>query len=188
MRDDGYTFLRIGAHVERADMMLRVATIVATTLMPTGRDEPFADVRAMGLLKAVGAFGTYRHRYHARADFQNTVDLLLYAPSFPRSFVYTLLEIGRDLDGLPRNAEALAALQACWPLETVDSRPALDAFVGRALPHLAALGAALALTYFSPSLPPEASAAQPPRASTVRPGETKLERQEPKEPSLDARS
>src|SRR6185369_8996694 len=68
LRDEAYVFARIGMHLERADMTLRVATIVADTLIPTDRsfpsEAPFEDVRWMGLLKSVGAYGTFRHRYH----------------------------------------------------------------------------------------------------------------------------
>jgi uncharacterized alpha-E superfamily protein len=180
LRDDGYRFLRLGMHLERADMMLRVATIVAATLIPADHEVPFADVRAMGLLKSVGAFGTYRHRYQARADFKNTLNLLLYEPGFPRSFVHALLEMGRDLDDLPESGATLTALQACWPTETVDSRPALDAFARTALERLAALGDALAASYFSEKTLLDGQGAAPPRVPR-RPGGTTAQRQELKE-------
>jgi uncharacterized alpha-E superfamily protein len=175
LRDDGYRFLRLGVHLERADMMLRVATIVVATLMPADHEVPFADVRAMGLLKSVGAFGTYRHRYQASADFKNTLNLLLYEPGFPRSFVHALLEMGRDLDDLPESGAALTALQACWPTETVDSRPALESFASNALERLAALGDALAASYFENTLL-DGQGAAPPRVAR-RPGGTTAERE-----------
>jgi uncharacterized alpha-E superfamily protein len=177
LRDDGYRFLRLGVHLERADMMLRVATIVAATLIPADHDVPFADVRAVGLLKSVGAFGTYRHRYQASADFKHTLDLLLYELSFPRSFVHALLEIGRDLDDLPESGAALTALQACWPTETVDSRPALDVFASDALVRLAAFGDVLASSYFSEKRVPDGQDAAPPRVSR-RPAGATAERRE----------
>jgi uncharacterized alpha-E superfamily protein len=180
LRDECYKFLCLGMHLERADMMLRVATIVAATFIPSDREAPFADVRAMGLLKAVGAFGTYRHRYQASDDFKNTLNLLLYEPGFPRSFVHALLEIGRDLDDLPESGAALTALQACWPTETVDSRPALDAFVSTALQRLAALGDVLAARYFSDRPLPDGQGAAPPRVPRLS-GGTTAERQELKQ-------
>jgi len=148
LHDEGYAFLRIGTHLERADMTLRIATIVAETLMPAEEGQAFEDVRWMGLLKSVGAYGTYRHRYHARTDFESALDLLLFEGTFPRSLAFGLREIDRDLQSLPQNAAVRAALEACRPTEQIRTRAALDAFVRHALPLLATFSATLHRTYF----------------------------------------
>jgi uncharacterized alpha-E superfamily protein len=101
LRDEGYAFLRMGILLERSDMMLRVATIVADTLIPAGRGTTFEDVRWMGLLKSVGAYGTYRHRYQAAADFGSALQLLLFEAKFPRSLSYALNEVRDHLAMLP---------------------------------------------------------------------------------------
>lgn len=54
----------------------------------------------MGLLKSVGAYGTYRHRYHAATDFSSALELLLRESTFPRSLAHGLQEIGCELGGL----------------------------------------------------------------------------------------
>src|SRR5438552_8314902 len=169
LRDGGFAFLRMGVHLERIDMTLRIASIVAETLMPLGQSAAFEDVRWMGLLKAVGAYGTYRHRYHARADFESALDLLLFEPTFPRSLAFGLLEIGRDLDGLPGNAVPLAALQACWPERVLKTRAALDDLVRDTLPRLAELAVALQSTFFSPT-PTDLRAESSPQAFPARAG------------------
>jgi uncharacterized alpha-E superfamily protein len=148
LRDDGHAFLRIGILLERVDMMLRVATIVAETLIP-GPGTPFEDVRWIGLLKSVGAYGTYRHRYHAATDFKRALELLLFEPTFPRSLAYGLREIGRDLARLPESGAALAALAACLPGEAIETRPALSAFAEDELSRLAELAGVIAKSYFS---------------------------------------
>jgi uncharacterized alpha-E superfamily protein len=147
-RDDGYAFLRLGVHLERADMMLRTAGIVAATLMATDRQPPFADVRWMGLLKSVGAYTTYRHRYHARADFKSTLDLLLYEPTFPRSLAHALTKIDHDLGALPARRAVEDALGACLRSGALETRLALDDIVATALASLARLGAAIEEAYF----------------------------------------
>ena len=153
LRDEGYSFLRVGVHLERADMMLRVATIVADTLIPAERGTPFENVRWMGLLKSVGAYGTYRHRYHAATDFRSALELLLREPTFPRSLAHGLQEIGRELARLPRNTEALEALEACRPAQAVETRATLAAFAEGLLARLAHTSSVLETTYFSMALP-----------------------------------
>lgn len=150
LRDEGYAFLRMGAYLERADMTLRVLTLVADTLMPLDRQFRFEDVRMMGLLKAVGAYQPYRRRFHARTGVENALELLLFEPTFPRSLAYDLLQIGRDLATLPRNEVPQTALGDCWPAHAVSTRDALDRFAADALQRLARLGSALEATYFSP--------------------------------------
>jgi uncharacterized alpha-E superfamily protein len=153
LRDAGYAFLRMGTHVERADMMLRVATIVADTLIPPGHGTPFEDVRWMGLLKSVGAYGTYRHRYHAATGFRSALELLLYERTFPRSLAHAIQEIERDLAGLPGNADAAAAFAACRPTRAVETRSALARFADEVLARISQASAVLERTYFS-SAPP----------------------------------
>jgi len=161
LRDEGYGFLRMGAHLERADMTLRIATIVADTLIPPGHGAPFEDVRWMGLLKSLGAYGTYRHRYHAAMDFRSALQLLLREPTFPRSLAHGLQEIGRELGELPRNADALGALEACRPAQPVETRAALGNFADDALARLSHLSSVLEATYFSMALSPPGRAALP---------------------------
>jgi uncharacterized alpha-E superfamily protein len=169
LRDEGYAFLRMGAHLERADMTLRVLTLVAETLMPVDRQFRFEDVRMMGLLKSVGAYQPYRRRFHARTGVDNALELLLFEPSFPRSLAYDLLQIGRDLATLPRHEVPQTALGACWPAHGVSTREALDRFAADALERLARLGSALEATYFSPPVgAPQQAPARRARAARAR--------------------
>jgi uncharacterized alpha-E superfamily protein len=167
LRDDGYGFFRMGVQLERADMLLRVATIVADTLIPPGRGLPFQDVRWMGLLKSVGAYGTYRHRYHAATDFNSALQLLLLEPTFPRSLTFGLDEIAGHLARLPANEDALSALAACRPAFAVQARAALGGFAEDLLARLAHASAVLEATYFSRHAPPE-DEARPARAQARR--------------------
>ena len=149
LRDEGYAFLRVGVLLERTDMTLRIAHVVAESLMPLDQSGAFEDVKWMGLLKAVGAYGTYRHRYHARMDFARALELLIFERRFPRSFAHGLQELGRHLGELPRSTAPLAALEACRPVGVVGSRAALGKLVDDVLPHLARLSATLHRTYFA---------------------------------------
>jgi uncharacterized alpha-E superfamily protein len=152
LRDEVHAFARIGMHLERADMTLRVATIVTETLIPANQsppsEAPFEDVRWMGLLKSVGAYGTYRHRYHAVTDFARALELMLFEGTFPRSLTHGLAEIARALEGLPRHQEALAAVEACRPAPPVPARGTLAAFADGVLERIAEAGSAIEKSYF----------------------------------------
>jgi uncharacterized alpha-E superfamily protein len=148
LRDDAHAFLRMGLHLERADLTLRIVALVADTLMPPRQSAPFEDVRWIGLLKCVGAYGSYRHRYQTRSNFVDALELLFGDPAFPRSLVYTLREIGRDLTLLPGNASALAALKQCRPARPARTRADLRAFADEEIDRLAGLHAAIDARYF----------------------------------------
>jgi uncharacterized alpha-E superfamily protein len=169
LRDEGYAFFRMGVQLERSDMTLRVATVVAETLIPTSRRMPFEDVRWMGLLKSVGAYGTYRHRYHAATDFQSALQLLLFEPTFPRSLTFGLDEVAGHLAGLPANEDALSALRACRPAYAIETREALAPFADDALARLAHASAVLERSYFTLALP-VTEGARPRAAGKRHPG------------------
>jgi uncharacterized alpha-E superfamily protein len=149
-RDEAHAFLRIGVHLERSDMMFRVATAMTRALRPTEGELRFADVRWMGLLKSVGAYHTYRRRYQGRADFRSALQLLLLEPTFPRSFAHALQQIDRDLETLPRSTGPHEALRACWQVEAARTPEGLERSAREAIGALAALGASIEATYFAP--------------------------------------
>jgi uncharacterized alpha-E superfamily protein len=162
LRDEGYAFLRIGVHLERADMMLRIAAALAESLIPVDHAFRFEDLRWAGLLKSVGAYQAYRRRHQARADLARAFELLLLDAAFPRSFAHCVQQIGRELDGLPRNGDALAALHACALPAVPATRAALDGVAEQALERLGSLGEAIHRTYFSPHPPPSLEEAAAP--------------------------
>jgi uncharacterized alpha-E superfamily protein len=169
LRDEGYAFFRMGVLLERSDMMLRVATIVADTLIPEDRGMPFENVRWIGLLKSVGAYGTYRHRYHAATDFGSALQLLLFEPKFPRSLAYALDEIRDHLALLPRNEDPWSALEACRPAGAV-GRAELGGFANEILARLAHASSVLEATYFSLALPAAPERSRAAHAHARRPG------------------
>jgi uncharacterized alpha-E superfamily protein len=172
LRDHAHAFLRMGLYVERADMMFRVARVMTDALIPATSRFRFEDVRWMGLLKSIGAYHTYRRRYQTRSDFGNALELLLFEPSFPRSYAHALLQIDRDLEGLPRSAPAREAVRRSWPAALVGTREALEPYARRALQDLAGLQAVIESTYFLPEAEPIlAEDVRAPAASPAGPGE-----------------
>jgi uncharacterized alpha-E superfamily protein len=149
LRDQGYTFLRMGHYLERADMMMRIARTVAASLIPTDHAFRFEDVRWTGLLKSVGAYQAYRRRHHARADLGSVLELLFVDEAFPRSVAHAVQQIGRELEGLPGHQASLAALRSCSPGKVPATRAAFDGAAGDALERLGRLAEAIQTTYFS---------------------------------------
>jgi uncharacterized alpha-E superfamily protein len=159
LRDEAHAFLRIGLHVERADMMFRVATAMMSALRPTEGTLRFADVRWMGLLKSVGAYHTHRRRSQGQADLASALELLLLEPRFPRSFAHALHQIDRDLGALPGGGSPREALRVCWLTTAPQSPDGLARAAREALRALAVLGDSIEATYFAivPAGQPEAA-------------------------------
>jgi uncharacterized alpha-E superfamily protein/hemerythrin-like domain-containing protein len=110
MRDAAYAFLTIGGYIERADMLLRSLGVLMPVLRPQGWERAFDDVRWTGLLNALGVTSSYRRRYHARADDQALLSLLLVDRDCPRSLAFCLQEITAQLNILPRAGRLRSAV------------------------------------------------------------------------------
>ena len=113
-RDDAFSFLSLGQHIERADMLLRFVEVVS------GSEESphsFQDVRFMGLLESLGAYQMFRRSYHGPADPGQTLRFLLKNERFPRSLAYSLGQVRTALAPLPACEDLLAS---CASIETFD--------------------------------------------------------------------
>lgn len=161
--DEAYAFLRIGRHVERADMTTRVLDVCAATFFHAEEQlRPYADVTWMSVLKSLCAYQTYRRRAQSRIRGADALAFLLRDPQFPRSVEHCLIDISRSLVDLPHHDAALAlcadaeALVADAMVQAMDWR-GLHRYADRLQRELANLHEALVTTYFG-SVPVRASA------------------------------
>ncbi len=100
LRDDRFYFLRIGGHLERADLTLRLLDVKYFVLLPEtevvggGRDHH----QWTSVLHALSAARAYHHVY--RGDFSpwSISDFLILNPQFPRSVAHCWNELCRYLD------------------------------------------------------------------------------------------
>ena len=100
LRDDRYYFLRIGGHLERSDLTLRLLDVKYFVLLPEteviggGRDHH----QWTSVLHAMSAVRAYHHVY--RGDFSpwKISDFLILNQQFPRSVAYCWNEVHRHLD------------------------------------------------------------------------------------------
>jgi uncharacterized alpha-E superfamily protein len=97
-RGEGYQFLRLGTHLERADTGARVlnAAFVASNDSDTESDADSAQM--IDLLKSCGAFEAFRRQAGARLTPTRVAEYLLLDRVFPRAVLYclnTCLEVVR---------------------------------------------------------------------------------------------
>lgn len=100
LRDDRYYFLRIGGHLERSDLTLRLLDVKYFVLLPEtevvggGRDHH----QWTSVLHAISAVRSYHHVY--RGDFSpwRISDFLILNQQFPRSVAHCWNELHRFLD------------------------------------------------------------------------------------------
>lgn len=111
--DVAYQFLRLGEHLERADMTTRIIDIHAAVLIPrgTGGEDPAIALLWVGVLNSLSAFQMYRRHGSNRVDGEGVVNYLVRDVHFPRSVVYCLDEIETRLANLPHNIDPLRALR-----------------------------------------------------------------------------
>jgi len=153
--DDTYQFLRIGRHIERADMTTRVLDVRAATLLDGRLDtqHAFADIQWMQVLRSLSAHQMYRRTVQTRVLGPDALRFLLQDPQFPRSVLHCLTEIGGCLHTLPRHDAAQAQCAEAQRLLS-DARPktlawdGLHEFVDDVQVGLAGINDALTQTYF----------------------------------------
>jgi uncharacterized alpha-E superfamily protein len=163
--DEAYAFLRIGRHVERADMTTRVLDVCAATFFHAEEQlRPYADVTWMSVLKSLSAYQTYRRRTQSRIRGADALAFLLRDPQFPRSVEHCLIDISRSLVDLPHHDAALAlcadaeALVADAMVQAMDWR-GLHRYADRLQRELANLHEALVATYFGTAALPASALA-----------------------------
>jgi uncharacterized alpha-E superfamily protein len=104
--DAGYSFLRLGRNLERADMTSRIVDLRSRTLLEetSGQLAPFENIQWVSLLKSLSAFQMYRRKVGVDVDRADVLGFLLRDVEFPRSFGHCLEAIATAVAGLPRNS------------------------------------------------------------------------------------
>jgi len=133
-RDEAYTMLRLGRHIERADMVTRVLDVRAGWLLGERpeRAELFDDLQWSSVLRSLSAFQMFNRR--ATPDTANgpgaaeVIRFILGEPSFPRSVVYCLEGVASSARILPLSESVIAACRsAITELSSSDATALLDA-------------------------------------------------------------
>jgi uncharacterized alpha-E superfamily protein len=107
--DEGYGFLRIGRHLERADMTTRIIDVLTADLLPAQTDlGPFHNIQRMSVLNALGAYQMYRRQMQQPVGWTPVLNFLLKNRQLPRAFLHCLGETAGALEALLHHQQALA--------------------------------------------------------------------------------
>jgi len=158
-RDDAFSFLEVGRHLERADMTTRVLDVQAGILVQgAGPDmQPYADVTWMSVLKSLAADQMFRRTSLGPLSGSEALNFLFTDPTFPRSVERCLTEISRALLELPGHEAPMAgsaAVQALLEDLDVDElvEDGLHDFVDQLQEDLGTVHSELADAYFQPAV------------------------------------
>ncbi|WP_158969144.1 alpha-E domain-containing protein [Paraglaciecola sp. L3A3] len=107
--DEAYAFMRIGQHIERADMSTRIIDVRSATLLSEIESElpAFSNIQWMGVLKSMTAYQMYRREVRVRINREDVLTFLLTNPRFPRSLVHAIEQIERAVTELPNSKDTV---------------------------------------------------------------------------------
>ncbi len=162
-RDRAWLFLRIGCHIERADMTSRILDVRSGSLMPAGAAPGgragLAEREWVSVLRSLIAFRMYRLHVNRPVRGTHVLEYLLNDPDLPRAYRYCLDRIDTALHrlGAPEAPQtALDALRARMDAADLGAlaidRAGLHAFIDELQIGLSDVSAAIGKQFFPPPL------------------------------------
>ncbi len=154
-RNDAYTFLLLGRHLERADMTSRIVDVRSAQLLPEDAPElrPFDTIQWMSVLKSLSGYEMYRLSRRTRVSRTDVLEFVLRGEQFPRACGFSLRQIEQCLLVLPRSAGVLDSLAGVIrflgeaDLGALD-QPGLHELIDRLQLHIIGVHDGIAQTYF----------------------------------------
>ena len=157
LHDAGYSFLRLGRNLERADMTSRIIDVRSGNLLPTQPETlpPFEHLQWMSVLRTLSAYQSYQQVEQGPVVRGAVLRYLLQDGRFPRSMAHCVGEVLQCLRALPRGRELVADAQslsqaiadaAVGTMGGTELKGLIDAFQQR----LARIHDAVTATYFAP--------------------------------------
>ncbi|MGQ0700989.1 MAG: alpha-E domain-containing protein [Panacagrimonas sp.] len=132
-RDVGFQFLKVGTHIEQADMTTRILDVRSTSLIETGPKHdlaPFYNIQWMSVLRSLTAYQMYRRHVRARVNRTGVLRFLLQNREFPRSVMFCFGTIGSSLPHLPQNRNVERTL---WRARALVQDASIDRLVEKGL-------------------------------------------------------
>ncbi len=114
-RDEAFTLMRLGRHIERAALTTRVLDVRAAPLLgPTaGR---YDDVQWIGVLRALSALHMYHRTVGEPVSAAPAMRFLVREPTFPRSVAYCMASVIEIVAELPSSGRVMPACTAVMGL------------------------------------------------------------------------
>ncbi|WP_413692222.1 alpha-E domain-containing protein [Pseudoalteromonas sp. KJ10-2] len=151
--DVGYTFIRIGLMIERADMTSRILDIRSETLITSKEAQPYENIQWISLLRSLSAYQMYRQEMGVRVQRSDVIEFVMHNEVFPRSILFCLEELKVLIQPLPNAAEIIDVIDhAIDELKSEDVRELkkgyLHDYIDNIQVELAAIHNGLAELYF----------------------------------------
>ena len=154
-RGEAYELLRLGAHVERADITARILAVEYPTVADLPVDSLEETVRLTGLLKLCGAFEAFRRAESSWLRAPTVLEYLLLDQACPRTVLFCLEACQRSLQaiaaGSDRPARAVGRLVSELAFFEVSELHGerLAVLLDRVLRGIAEAGDEIASTFFT---------------------------------------
>lgn len=108
LRDQGYSFLRCGRNLERADMTTRIIDVRSANLLPSESElRPFESIQWVSVLKSMTGYQMYRRNEQIRVTRTGVLRFLFQERDFPRSVMHCVEVVEEAVTQLPRNQSIL---------------------------------------------------------------------------------
>jgi len=107
--DDGYTFLKLGRGLERADMTSRIIDIRSGNLIPdaTTNKMTYENLQWMSVLRSLTGYQMYRMEMQVSIKREAVLRFLIQSSTFPRAVARCLHELEFSLETLPNHENVL---------------------------------------------------------------------------------
>ena len=108
--DHGYTFIRFGSIIERADMTSRILDIRSETLITTEEAKPYENIQWISLLRSLSAYQMYRQQMGVRVQRADVIEFIMHSEIFPRSILFCLYELKTLIESLLNSGEIIKVI------------------------------------------------------------------------------
>lgn len=151
--DQGYTFIRFGSIIERADMTSRILDIRSETLITTEEAKPFENIQWISLLRSLSAYQMYRKQMGVRVQRSDVIEFIMHSEVFPRSILFCLYELKDLIESLLHSKEIIKVIdEAIKELKFKDVRALKNGYLHKYIDQiqisLAGIHHELAESYF----------------------------------------
>ncbi|MDY6829019.1 MAG: alpha-E domain-containing protein [Pseudomonadota bacterium] len=159
--DAGYTFVKMGRNLERADVTSRFIDVRSAALIEEELQQAnsFDAIQWMSVLKSLSGYQMYRQSMQARIRRSAVQRFLLQSTEFPRAVAHCIGEVQASLRSLPRNRKPLLLINETQRnLQGADpaamGQAELHQFIDQLQFALAQINNAIADRYFPKPAPP----------------------------------
>jgi uncharacterized alpha-E superfamily protein len=151
--DHGFTFIRFGSLIERADMTSRILDIRSETLITSDEAKPFENIQWISLLRSLSAYQMYRQEMGVRVQRSDVLEFIMHSEVFPRSIMFCLMELKKQVSVLPNSKGIIDLIEiAIKELKSEEVRQLKNGFLHKYIDQiqieLAGIHNELAQTYF----------------------------------------